>query len=440
MNDIDQALLDDSTPAAAAQSNGDPWAAQNAPPASDPWAAQGLSADSADPWAAPNEARPDPWAAPEGAGAAEAAVGADPWSAGAADTSGGTWNSAGSADLAEPGFTLQQLWDGSLPLQSWINDGLTWAVDAFRPFFQAVRGPIDTTLGGVESLLTGTPMPVMLALLGLLAWQFAGRGVAIGGVLSLLLVGALGIWTEAMVTLSLVLTSLLFCVALGLPLGVLLASSDRAQRWLRPLLDAMQTTPAFVYLVPVVMLFGIGNVPGVIVTIIFALPPLVRLTNLGIRQVRPDLIEAGRAYGASRWQMLVKVQLPLAMPSIMAGVNQALMLALSMVVIASMIAVGGLGQMVLRGIGRLDMGLAAVGGLGIVLLAITLDRITQALGTTRHGARHWWQTGPVGLALHLLPRRAPTAPGQAEASPSAPPQTEAPARRAPDPVLQGAVH
>ena len=164
----------------------------------------------------------------------------------------------------------------------------------------------------------------------------------------------------------------------------------------------MQTTPAFVYLVPVVMLFGIGNVPGVIVTIIFALPPLVRLTNLGLRQVRPDLIEAARAYGASPWQMLAKVKLPLAMPSIMAGINQALMLSLSMVVIASMIAVGGLGQMVLRGIGRLDMGLATVGGLGIVLLAITLDRLTQAMGAPRRGARHWWQTGPVGLLLRSL--------------------------------------
>jgi glycine betaine/proline transport system permease protein len=164
----------------------------------------------------------------------------------------------------------------------------------------------------------------------------------------------------------------------------------------------MQTTPAFVYLVPVVMLFGIGNVPGVIVTIIFALPPLIRLTNLGIRQVRPDLIEAARAYGASPVQMLVKVQLPLAMPSIMAGVNQTLMLSLSMVVIASMIAVGGLGQMVLRGIGRLDMGLATVGGLGIVLMAITLDRITQSLGKTGRGNHHWYEGGPAGLLFRLV--------------------------------------
>ena len=207
-----------------------------------------------------------------------------------------------------------------------------------------------------------------------------------------------------MVTLALVLTSLLFCVLVGVPLGIGLAASDRAQQLTRPLLDAMQTTPAFVYLVPVVMLFGIGNVPGVIVTIVFALAPLVRLTTLGLRQVRPDLIEASRAYGASPWQLLWKVQLPLAMPSIMAGVNQALMLSLSMVVIASMIAVGGLGQMVLRGIGRLDMGLASVGGLGIVLLAIVLDRITQAMGAPRRGGQHWWRGGPLGAVLRLLKR------------------------------------
>ena len=279
----------------------------------------------------------------------------------------------------------------------------------------------------MEGLLTGVPTLAMVALLGLLAWQFAGRAVALGAVASLLVVAMLGIWSDAMVTLSLVLTSLAFCIVIGLPLGIGLAASDRAQRWMRPFLDAMQTTPAFVYLVPVVMLFGIGNVPGVIVTIVFALPPLVRLTNLGLRQVRPDLIEAARAYGASPWQLLVKVQLPLAMPSIMAGINQALMLSLSMVVIASMIAVGGLGQMVLRGIGRLDIGLATVGGLGIVLLAVTLDRITQAMGRPRRGVRHWWQTGPAGLARRTATATTATT-AAASAAPDAP-AVLAPARR-----------
>ncbi|WP_312792925.1 ABC transporter permease subunit, partial [Diaphorobacter nitroreducens] len=277
--------------------------------------------------------------------------------------------------------------------------------------------PIDATLTGVTDLLLAVPAPALIALVTLLAWQFAGRGLAVGAALSLGLVALLGIWPDAMVTLALVLTSLLFCVVIGLPMGIVLAASERAQRWTRPLLDAMQTTPAFVYLVPVVMLFGIGNVPGVIVTIVFALPPLVRLTNLGLRQVRPDLIEASRAYGASPLQLLWKVQLPLAMPSIMAGINQALMLSLSMVVIASMIAVGGLGQMVLRGIGRLDMGLATVGGLGIVLLAIVLDRLTQAMGQPRRASARWWHTGPAGLVLRAV--RGKPVPAHAPPSPAA---------------------
>lgn len=306
---------------------------------------------------------------------------------------------AASPDQASVG--LSDLLDGSLPLQSGINDALGWVVEHFRPFFQIVRAPIDATLDAVSALLLAAPALAVIAVIGVLAWQFTTRTLAIGTVVALLIVSMLGIWSDAMITLSLVLTSLAFCMVIGLPLGIFLASSDRAQNLLRPLLDAMQTTPAFVYLVPVVMLFGIGNAPGVIVTIIFALPPLVRLTNLGIRQVRPDLIEAARAYGASPWQLLTRVQFPLAMPSIMAGINQSLMLSLSMVVIASMIAVGGLGQMVLRGIGRLDMGLATVGGLGIVLLAITLDRLTQSMGQPRRGVRHWYQTGPAGLILRL---------------------------------------
>ena len=318
----------------------------------------------------------------------------------------------------EAGFSIGQLFDGSLPVQDWINDGLDWFVERFRPLFQTLREPVDAILGGVEAALQFPPAWAMIMLLALLAWQLAGARLAIGTLVSLFVIAILGIWSEAMVALSLVLTSLFFCIVLGLPLGIWLANSDRAERIIRPILDAMQTTPAFVYLVPVVMLFGIGNVPGVIVTIIFALAPLVRLTSLGIRQVRPDLIEAARAYGASPWQMLTKVQMPLAMPSIMAGINQSLMLSLSMVVIASMIAVGGLGLMVLRGIGRLDMGLATVGGIGIVILAILLDRVTQAMGQQdRHGLR-WHQRGPVGLLNRLLQRQ-PARPA-ATATPATP--------------------
>jgi len=233
--------------------------------------------------------------------------------------------------------------------------------------------------------------------------QFSSKKMALGTLVSFFIIGFIGAWEEAMVTLALVITAVVFSLIIGIPLGIWSAKSDTANKIVRPILDAMQTTPAFVYLIPIVMLFGIGNVPGVIVTIIFALPPLIRLTNLGIRQVPEDLIEASRSFGASSMQMLFKVQIPVAMPTIMAGINQTLMLALSMVVIASMIAVGGLGQMVLRGIGRLDVGLAAVGGLGIVLLAVILDRLTQAMGQKdKTDKTKWFEKGPVGFFYKLL--------------------------------------
>ena len=413
----DAAATHESTASAAATASPEPLTAA---PASDPWASAEPNTPTAPGAAnAPADAGTDPWASP-GDAATPGAATADPGSANAADA-GGDWLSATPSDASPDSSGLQRLFDGSLPLSDWINQGLDWTVSHFRPAFQALRVPIDATLGGVEHLLTSAPAAVVIGLIALLAWQFSGLGMAVFSVLALAALIVLGIWPDAMVTLSLVLTALVFCVLIGLPLGILVAASDRAQRIIRPLLDAMQTTPSFVYLVPVVMLFGIGNVPGVIVTTIFALPPLVRLTNLGIRQVRPDLIEAAKSYGASRWQLLTKVQLPLALPSIMAGVNQALMLSLSMVVVASMIAVTGLGQMVLRGIGRLDMGMAAIGGLGVVLLAVTLDRITQAMGTPRKGVRHWWQAGPAGLLLRTVARlRQPAdAVGQAPTTPQA---------------------
>ncbi|RMX08631.1 proline/glycine betaine ABC transporter permease ProW [Corticibacter populi] len=397
-----------------------PWATTAAPPAA---AAEssGAASNGSNPWATAGSAPAEAPASTPADNPWGGSAGATPDAAGAGSND---WLSAGSsATPVNEGFQINQLWDGSLPIQSWINDGLAWFVASFRPFFQAVRTPIDATLGGIQDALLAVPTLGMIGLLTLLAWQFAGRGVAIGSLISLLVVAMLGVWPEAMITLALVLTSLVFCMLIGLPLGIVLASSDRAQRIARPILDAMQTTPAFVYLVPVVMLFGIGNVPGVIVTIVFALPPLVRLTNLGIRQVRPDLIEAAKAYGASPMQMLAKVQLPLAMPSIMAGINQALMLSLSMVVIASMIAVGGLGQMVLRGIGRLDMGLATVGGLGIVLLAIMLDRITQAMGQPKRGGQSWRDNGPLGLLRRLQapkPAAGPAKANTADAAEAAP--------------------
>jgi len=305
--------------------------------------------------------------------------------------------------MSESSF-LDPFQNAVIPLGDWVETSLNFLVRNFRDVFHAIRWPIDHVLNGFEYVLQSVPPTIAIVLAALFGWQLAGPRMGALCAVTLTLLGLIGVWSESMTTLSLVLTSVLFCAVIGIPLGILSARSDRIERIVRPLLDAMQTLPAFVYLVPVVMLFGIGNVPGVLVTIVFAVPPLVRLTNLGIRQVPEDKIEAARAFGCTPRQMLMRVQLPLATPTIMAGVNQTLMLSLSMVVIASMISVGGLGQMVLRGIGRLDMGLATVGGVGLVLLAIFLDRLTQAMGerTRSDPSRRWYHSGPVGLLLRLL--------------------------------------
>lgn len=317
-------------------------------------------------------------------------------------------DSLSAKDLELNEFTWQEPFtDTWIPIEEWIESGVGLLVQHGRPFFTRIKAPIDTTLSYTELALQAINPLLMIVIFGLLAWQLSSKRLAVGTMVSLFFIGVIGAWQEAMTTLALVMTSVLFCLIIGIPVGVLMAKSNLAERIVRPLLDAMQTTPAFVYLVPIVMLFGIGNVPGVIVTIIFSVAPVIRLTNLGIRQVPSDLIEAGRSFGASPLQLLFKVQLPLAGPTIMAGVNQTLMLSLSMVVIASMIAVDGLGLMVLRGIGRLDIGLAAVGGIGIVILAIILDRLTQSLGKTsrERGTRHWYDRGPI--SVFIITRRKP---------------------------------
>ncbi|MCZ4351761.1 ABC transporter permease subunit [Roseovarius aestuarii] len=291
-----------------------------------------------------------------------------------------------------------------VPVGDWVDGALQWIVTNFRFIFQAIKVPFDIVLSALENGLTGAPDLLMLAIIVLIAWQAGGRKLAVVSCASMLAIGLMGAWEESMVTLSIVLTCVIFCSLIGIPLGIMAARNDRFWMVLRPFLDLMQTIPSFVYLVPIVMLFSIGNVSGVIVTFIYALPPVVRLTNLGIRQVRPDMVEAARAFGASRKQALYKVELPLAMPTIMAGVNQTIMMALSMVVVASMISVTGLGQMVLRGIGRLDMGLATVGGLGIVFLAIVIDRVSQSFGISARdrGHKKWYETGPVGLVRSFV--------------------------------------
>ncbi len=291
-----------------------------------------------------------------------------------------------------------------VPLGVWVEQLLQWVVTNFRFIFQGIKAPFDVVLTGLEQVLTGTPDFIMLIVIVLVAWQAGGRRLGTIAAACMVSIGLIGAWEASMTTLSIVMTCVVFCAAIGIPLGIVAAKRDRFWQVLQPLLDLMQTIPSFVYLVPIVMLFSIGNVSGVIVTFIYALPPVVRLTNLGIRQVRGDMVEAARAFGASRRQVLYKVELPLAMPTIMAGVNQTIMMALSMVVVSSMISVTGLGQMVLRGIGRLDMGLATVGGLGIVLLAIVIDRTSQSFGISarERGLKKWYQTGPIGFLRSSL--------------------------------------
>ena len=221
--------------------------------------------------------------------------------------------------------------------------------------------PVGTVLDTLERALIGTNPVIFLILLFLICWQFSGVRSAIFATLAMTVMGFLGLWMESMTTIALVLSSVLFTLAIGLPLGIIAGKSDRFELGITPILDVMQTLPGFVYMVPVVMLVGIGNVPGMIVSVVFAMPPIIRLTILGLREVSSQTLEAARAFGATESRILFRIQMPLATNTIMAGVNQTIMMALSMVVYASMIAVEGLGQMVLRGIGRLDVGLAAIG-------------------------------------------------------------------------------
>lgn len=233
----------------------------------------------------------------------------------------------------------------------------------------------------IESFLLWLPWWLVLALVIFLGWR-TRKSLISGVVMSLLLVivGIFGLWELMMHTLAIVGAAVFFSIALGIPTGIIMASSSRVEAFLKPILDAMQTMPSFVYLIPALMFFGLGKVPGLFATLIYALPPIIRLTNLGIRQVPEDVVEAGKAFGSTKMQLLLKIQLPLALPSIMSGVNQTTMMALAMVVIASMIGARGLGEQVLIAIGRIDIGRGLEAGLSIVFLAIIIDRLLQGIG------------------------------------------------------------
>ena len=273
--------------------------------------------------------------------------------------------------------------DKVIPLDDWVTHAVDWLVDNHRDVFQALKWPVEQTLNGLDAGLNALPPLIVIAALALAAWRFSGKGLAVFTVITMTFVGLLGLWEDTMTTLAMVLSSVIFCALAGIPLGIWAGRSDNFEAGIRPVLDAMQTTPAFVYLVPIVMLFSVGNVAGVLATIVFALPPIIRLTSLGIRQVHPELVEAAQAFGATRWQVLTRVQVPLAMPTILAGLNQTIMMALSMVVIAALIGAGGLGSPVILGLNTLDIGRAVIGGLGIVLMAIVLDRITQSMAAKK---------------------------------------------------------
>ncbi|MFD2638669.1 ABC transporter permease [Piscibacillus salipiscarius] len=268
-----------------------------------------------------------------------------------------------------------------LPLEKWTNEFVNgWFLPTFSNTFDAMSNGLNAFINSVTDVLLFIPAELFTLILAIIAWRFAGKGMAFFTVIGFLFIGSVDIWEQSMQTLSIVIVATFVSLVVGVPIGIFSALNNHVQNTVRPVLDFMQTLPSFVYLIPAVLLFGLGGVPAVIATFIFAAPPAVRMTNLGIRSVSKEVVEASRAFGSTKSQLLFKVQLPLAVPSIMAGVNQTIMLSLSMAVIASMIGAPGLGASVLTAISRVNIGLGLVSGLGIVVLAIVLDRITQGLG------------------------------------------------------------
>jgi glycine betaine/proline transport system permease protein len=267
----------------------------------------------------------------------------------------------------------------TIPLAEWTENGVDWITDNFDGAFDVLDSAIDLIVGSLEYVLLAAPALLMVAILGVIALLLAGWRVALFTALGLVFVISLDLWAASMETLALVLAATVVALAIGIPIGIIAAKVGAVEAAARPILDIAQTMPAFVYLVPTVVLLGIGAGPALIATVIFAMPPAVRLTMLGIQQVPKDTVEAAHAFGATPWQTLFKVELPLSLKTIMAGVNQVIMLSLSMVVIAGLAGAGGLGEPVVAGLSQLDVGVSFVGGVGIVVIAIMLDRITRAM-------------------------------------------------------------
>lgn len=270
--------------------------------------------------------------------------------------------------------------DYELPLGDWANSAVRWANETVPWLFEAILWPVEQVLDAVETTLLWFPWYVVILLIGLIAWRLRGYRAALFymGLMVFLSFLDVDIWDHAMTTLAIILAAVVFCAAVGIPIGIWAASSDGVDRAIRPILDGMQTVHPFVYLIPVIILFSIGTAPGTLATVVFALPPMVRLTNLGIRQVPGETVEAARAFGSTDRQTLFEVQLPLARPAIMAGLNQTLMLSYSMAVIAALLLAGGLGQQILRAVNTLNIPLGVNYGLGVLILAIILDRLSQS--------------------------------------------------------------
>ncbi len=269
----------------------------------------------------------------------------------------------------------------NVPLGKWVNQFVDWLVVNYGAAFEAFADSLLTVLVALEQVLRGAPWWVVLIAIAAISWHASKNWkLVVGLVVAMFAIGMLGLWDKAMQTLALMIVATSLSVLIGIPVGIAMAMSNRLRAVMLPILDTMQTMPSFVYLIPALMLFGLGKVPAILATVIYAAPPVMRLTDLGIRLVDQEVLEASRSFGASRKQILFGVQLPLALPNIMAGINQTTMMSISMVVIASMIGARGLGEQVLMGIQRLDVGAGMEAGIAIVLLAVVFDRIGQAYG------------------------------------------------------------
>ena len=274
-------------------------------------------------------------------------------------------------------FALDFPIDTSKEIEGFLDDSVDWIVINFGDFFDAISDALKVVLGKLRDLLVWIPWPVMMALVFIIGWKVASLKIAAMSVIGLAILATVNLWEPTMVTVAIMIVSVFLSIVVGVPVGILAARSDSVDTGIRPVLDTMQTMPSFVYLVPGIMLFGLGNVAAIFATVLYALPPCIRLTNLGIRQVDESVVEAGRSFGSSDMQLLFKIQIPMAIPTIMAGINQTVMMALAMSTIAAMVGAGGLGIEVLRAMGQLKEGEAIIAGCAIVILAIIIDRISQ---------------------------------------------------------------